>query len=84
MEVVIDYKYLTGARGEEVPKEVSVASENVYTRKTTVNARISPGLLGRTVQNLDSSGCPPRKEFRMPCHKFQDKCSLRNANNLCG
>jgi hypothetical protein len=29
MEVVIDYKYLKGARGEEVPKEVSVASEKV-------------------------------------------------------
>jgi hypothetical protein len=29
MEVVIDYEYLTGARGEEVPKEVSVASEKV-------------------------------------------------------
>jgi hypothetical protein len=29
MEVVIDYEYLTGARGEEVHNEVSVASENV-------------------------------------------------------
>jgi hypothetical protein len=28
MEVVIDYEYMTGARGEELPKEVSVASEN--------------------------------------------------------
>jgi hypothetical protein len=28
MEVVIDYEYLTGARGEEVPKEVAVSSEN--------------------------------------------------------
>jgi hypothetical protein len=27
MEVVIDYEYLTGARSEEVPKEVSVSSE---------------------------------------------------------
>jgi len=29
MEVVIDYEYLSGAHGEEVIKEVSVASENV-------------------------------------------------------
>ena len=29
MEVVIDYEYLSGALGEEVIKEVSVASENV-------------------------------------------------------
>jgi hypothetical protein len=29
MEVVIDYEYLKRARGDEVPKEVSVASENV-------------------------------------------------------
>ena len=29
MEVVIDYEYLTGARGETVLKEVSVAAENV-------------------------------------------------------
>jgi len=29
MEVVIDYEYLSGARGEAMPKEVSVASENV-------------------------------------------------------
>jgi len=28
MEVVIDYEYLTGARGETVLKEVSVAAEN--------------------------------------------------------
>jgi hypothetical protein len=28
MEVVIDYEFLTRARGEEVPKEVSVVSEN--------------------------------------------------------
>ena len=29
MEVVIDYEYLSGAGGEEVLKEVSVAAENV-------------------------------------------------------
>jgi hypothetical protein len=28
MEGVIDYEYLTGARGEEVPKEIAVVSEN--------------------------------------------------------
>jgi hypothetical protein len=28
MEAVIDYEYLTGARGEEVPKEIAVASED--------------------------------------------------------
>ena len=30
MEVVIDYEYLTGAHGEEVIKQLSVASENVH------------------------------------------------------
>jgi len=29
MEVVIDYEYLSGARGEAVLKKVSVAAENV-------------------------------------------------------
>jgi hypothetical protein len=28
MEAVIDYEYLTGARGEEVPKEIAIASED--------------------------------------------------------
>jgi len=30
MEVVINYKHLSGAHGEEVIKEDSVASENVF------------------------------------------------------
>jgi hypothetical protein len=48
-------------------------------------------ILGRSVQNLDSFGCPDRSEFRMtkgcsiPCHKFPDKsCAFRNASNLYG
>jgi hypothetical protein len=137
MEVVMDYEYLTGARGEEVPKEVSVASENVIdtfrfltpysmnphssessslswddgfipyssiiqtlTEATTNFANLywrgdakcsyQSGLLGRPVQNFDSFGCPPRKEFRIAascsiCHKFPYKsCSLRKAINLYG
>jgi hypothetical protein len=28
MEGVIDYEYLTGARGAEVPKEIAIASED--------------------------------------------------------
>jgi hypothetical protein len=31
MKVVIDYEYLLGAHSEEVPKKVSLASENVDT-----------------------------------------------------
>jgi hypothetical protein len=48
-------------------------------------------ILERSVQNLDSFGCPEGSEFRMakgcrmPCHKFPDKsCALRNASNLYG
>ena len=48
-------------------------------------------MLGRTVQNLDTFGCPKRKEFKMttscslPCHQFPDKrCATRNAYNLYG
>jgi hypothetical protein len=55
-----------------------------------LNAGIST-ILGRSVQNLDSFGCPERSEFRMTkgCtmtyHKFPDKsCALHNASNLYG
>jgi hypothetical protein len=48
-------------------------------------------ILGRSVQNLDSFGCPERSEFRMskgcsmPFHKFPNKsCAFRNAINLYG
>jgi hypothetical protein len=111
MEVVIDYEYLLGARGEKVIKEVSVASENVletfrflppyslnhssekngiswsdgiipyssilqtiadattnfahlYAKGDDKCAFLS-ALLGRSVQNLDSFGCPSPKDFRM-------------------
>jgi hypothetical protein len=138
MEVVIDYEFLSGAHGEEVIKEVSVASENNletfrFLPPYAMNAHSSEGsgiswddgiiayslifqtlaeattnfahlyakgtakcpflsnLLGRSVQNLDLFGCPPRKSFRMttgcslPCHKFPDKsCAGRNALNLYG
>jgi len=138
MEVVIDYEYLTGARGETVLKEVSVAAENVidtfrFLPPYSMNPHSSPtsglswedglipysslfqalteattnyahlyakgddkcklltDMLGRPVQNLDSFGCPSRKEFRMttgcslPCHKFPDKsCDVRNAISLFG
>jgi hypothetical protein len=30
MEAVIDYEYSTGARGEEVPNEIAVVSENSF------------------------------------------------------
>jgi hypothetical protein len=46
-------------------------------------------LLGRAVLNLDTFGCPSRKDFRMttgcslPCHRFPDiSCATRNARNL--
>ena len=138
MEVVIDYEYLSGAHGEAVLKEVSVASENVidsfrFLPPYSMNRHSSPtsgltwddglipylslfqslteattnfahlyakgddkcayltNLLGRPVQNLDSFGCPSRKEFKMdkscslPCHKFPDmSCAVRNALNLYG
>jgi hypothetical protein len=138
MGVVIDYKYLAGARGEEVPKEIAIASEDsiesfrflppysmnphafptsgftwddgvipysslVQTlQEATANfprlyskgdakCRNLSTILGRSVQNLDSFGCPERSEFKMAegctitCHKFPDKsCALRNASNLYG
>jgi hypothetical protein len=138
MEVVIDYEYLSGAHGEELIKEVSVASENVIETfrflppysmsahssedsgiswddgiiaysalfqtlteattnfahryaKGTAKCTLLSNLLGRSVENLDSFGCPSRKSFRMntgcslPCHKFPDKSSAaRNALNLYG
>jgi hypothetical protein len=138
MEVVIDYEYLTWARGEEVPKEVAVASENsietfrflpsytmnphssrasglkwddgiipyssLFQTLTEATANFAylyskgdakceflSAILRRSVQNLDSFGCPDRSVFRMtkecsmPCHKFPDKsCALRNASNFYG
>jgi hypothetical protein len=42
--------------------------------KGTVKGKFLSNLLGRSVQNLDSFGCPSRKSFRMttgcrlPCH----------------
>jgi hypothetical protein len=129
MQVVTDYEYLTGARGEEVPKEFAVASENsietfrflaptsglgwddgiipysslfqtlaeattnfahLYS-KGDAKCKYPSAILGISVQNLDSFGCPDRSQFRMtngcsmPCHKFPDKsCALRNACNLYG
>jgi hypothetical protein len=136
MEAVIDYEYLTGARGEKVPKEIAIASENSiesfrflppYSMKphaspksgltwddgfipysslvqtlqeATANfphlyskgdakCRNLSTILGRSVQNLDSFGCPERSEFKMAkgcsmlCHKYPDKsCALLNGSNL--
>ena len=137
MEIVIDYEYLPGAHGEEVIKEVSVASENVLETfrfltpysmgphgydqsgisrddgiiayslfqtlteatanfahlyaKGTAKCKFLASLLGRTVRNLDTFGCPSRKSFKMttgcslPCHKLPDKsCAVRNALSLYG
>jgi hypothetical protein len=59
--------------------------------KGTAKCKFLSNLLGRSVQNLDSFGCPTRKSFRMttscslPCHKFPDKsCATRNALPLYG
>jgi hypothetical protein len=59
--------------------------------KGTAKCKFLSNLLGRTVQNLDTFGCPSRKSFRMttgcslPCHKFPDKCcATRNALSLYG
>jgi hypothetical protein len=137
MEVVIDYEYLTGARGEDVPKDVPVASENVIdtfrfllpysmnphssersgltwdeeiisysslfqtlTEATYNFVHLYPkghakcaylfGLLGRTVQSLDSLAALHLNNLELlqvvECHAmFPDKsCSLRNAINLYG
>ena len=137
-EVVIDYEYLLGTHGEEVIKELFVASTDVretlrflppyrmdphsndqnglcwdnesiaygslfqvvagatanFTNlfaKGTEKCKVLTELLGRCVRNLDSFGCPERKEFKMttgcslPCHKHPDKsCAARNAYNLYG
>jgi hypothetical protein len=105
MEAVIDYEYLTGAGGEEVPKEIALASENSiesfrFLPPYSLNPHASPTsgltwddgvipyslfvqtlqeataniphlhskgdakcrnlstILGRSVKNLDSFGCP--------------------------
>ena len=47
--------------------------------KGTDKCKFLTELLGRSIQNLDSFGCPERKEFKMttgcslPCHKYPDK-----------
>jgi len=59
--------------------------------KGTAKCKFLSDILGRPVQNLDSFGCPLRKEFKittgcsLPCHKYPDKsCAARNAYNLYG
>ena len=59
--------------------------------KGTEKCKVLTELLGRCVRNLDSFGCPERKEFKMttgcslPCQKYPDKsCAARNAYNLYG
>jgi len=59
--------------------------------KGNAKCKFLSDILGQTVQNLDSFGCPPRKEFKMttgcslPCHKFPDNsCAARNTHNLYG
>jgi hypothetical protein len=138
MEVVVDYEYLTGARGEEVPKKdccciwkqhrivslltpypmnphasptsglswedgiipysslvqtLQEATDNfphLYSKGDAKCTNLST-LLRRSVQNLDSFGCPERSEFRMTrgctmtCHMYPDKsCALRNSSNFYG
>ena len=138
VEVVIDYEYLSVAEGEEVIKELSVASENVHETfrflppyvmdphssdqnsicwddgstaysslfqtlaeatanfahlyaKGTAKCKFVSNVLGRSVQNLDTFGCPECKSFRMtpgcslPCYKIPDKsCAARNTLNFYG
>jgi hypothetical protein len=44
MEGVTDYEYLTGARGEEVPKEIAIAPEDIVLLLTpySMNPHASP------------------------------------------
>ena len=59
--------------------------------KGIVKWKFLSNLIGSTVQNLDTFGCPSHKSFRMttgcnlPCHKFPDKsCATRNALSIYG
>jgi hypothetical protein len=68
--------------------EATVNLEHLYL-KGNANCMNLSTILGRSVQNLDSFGCPERSEFRMirgctmTCHKFPDKsCALRKASTF--
>jgi len=59
--------------------------------KGSAKCKFLSNLLSRSVQNLDTFGCPSRKSFRtstscsLPRHRFSDKsCAARNAHSVYG
>jgi len=72
----------------QVVAEATANFSNLFA-KGADKCKLLSEMLGRCVQNLDSFGCPERKEFKMTtgcsllCHKYPDKsCAARNAYNL--
>jgi hypothetical protein len=74
----------------QIFSEATANFPHLYSKGDAKYMNIST-IVGRSVQNLDSFGCPERSKLKMTkgctttSHKFPDKiCALRNASNLYG